>query len=66
MKLRSGYTKGQYISTANWTFANLAIGKVDKAYDILSQGLNEGVVSLQYIKSNVMNDPVLEEPYEYE
>ncbi len=61
-EVEASVTKGKYISTANWTFPNLAIGKIDKAYDILSQGLNKGVVALQYVKSNVMNDPVLEQP----
>ena len=39
----------------------LAISENDKAYNVLNQNQNEGISSLQIIKSNVMNDPILNE-----
>ena len=54
--------KGQSVSITNSTLMNLAIGNTDEAYDALSQDPNGGLVSLQYIKSNVMSDPVMDEP----
>ncbi len=51
-----------HIGVRIWVMANLAIGKPDIAYDILKADPNNGLVSLQEIKGNVMKDPVLEEP----
>ena len=53
---------GQFITPVNWTYANLAIGKYDSAFEILNQDVNSGLVQLQYLKHNIMNDPALEEP----
>ena len=54
--------EGKFITPVNWTYANLAIGKYDKAYEVLSQDVNSGLVQLQYLKHNMMKDPALEEP----
>jgi len=51
-----------HIGVRVWVLANLAIGKPDTAYDILKADPNNGLVSLQEIKGNMLNDPILEEP----
>ena len=53
---------GLHIRISTLALSYLAIGEYDKAYDVLSQNPNQGISSLQEIKSNIMNDPVLEEP----
>ena len=51
------------VRPGDWALSYLAVGEVEKAYDILSKYPNEGLVSsLQEIKVNLMNDPVLEQP----
>ena len=58
-KLAAG---GQYLSSSLWIISYLAIGEVDKAYNVLKQNPNEGISPLQVIQSNIMKNPVLEEP----
>ncbi len=60
--IESQVAEGKFITPVNWTYANLAIGKYDKAYEVLSQDVNSGLVQLQYLKHNMMKDPALEEP----
>ncbi len=52
---------GQFMRKADRVLSYLVLGEIEKAYDLLSQNLNEGSQSIQYIKFNIMNDPVLEE-----
>ena len=54
--------KGQLMRAGAKALAYLTVGKVEMAFDILSQNPNEGLRYLQIIKSNIMKDPVLEEP----
>jgi len=54
---------GQYIATASRAISHLAIGDVDKAYQLLGEINGEwSLYSLRWMKSNILNDPVLEEP----
>ena len=54
---------GQYIATASRAILHLAIGDVDKAYQLLGEINGEwSLYSLRWMKSNILNDPVLEEP----
>ena len=53
---------GKYLRPGDRALSYLAIGEVDKAYDALAKNPNEVVTSLKEIKSNLMNDPVLEQP----
>ncbi len=52
--------QGRFITPVSWTWANIAAGNYDKAYEILEPNVNKGVVQLQYIKGNFMKDPALE------
>jgi len=53
----------ELVRPGDWALSYLAVGEVDKAYDILAKYPNEGLVSsLEEIKVNLMNDPVLEQP----
>ena len=62
-ELEASYATRKHVNATNAILVNLTLGKVDEAYDVLSQNLNRGVsLNLQYIKENFMNDPVLEEP----
>jgi len=62
-ELEADYAKRKHVNATNSIMINLTLGKVDEAYDVLSNNLNRGVsLNLQYIKENFMNDPVLEEP----
>ena len=62
-ELEASYAKRKHVNATNAIMINLTLGKVDEAYDVLSNNLNRGVsLNLQYIKENFMNDPVLEEP----
>jgi len=54
--------KGEKMRPYARAVANLAIGEADKAYDILAQKPNEGLHYFQVMKSNMMKDPLLEEP----
>jgi TolB-like protein len=54
---------GQYIATASRAILHLAIGDVDKAYQLLGEINGDwSLYSLRWMKSNILNDPVLEEP----
>lgn len=54
---------GQYIATASRAISHLAIGDVDTAYQLLGEINGEwSLYSLRWMKSNILNDPVLEEP----
>ena len=53
--------KGQLMRSGAKAIAYLTIGKVEETFGILSNNPNEGLRYLQVIKSNIMNDPVLEE-----
>jgi len=62
-EIEANYAKRKLVNATNAIMINLTLGKVDEAYDVLSNNLNRGVsLNLQYIKENFMNDPVLEEP----
>ena len=62
-ELEASYAKRKHVNATNAIMIDLTLGKVDEAYDVLSNNLNKGVsLNLQYIKENFMNDPVLEEP----
>ena len=53
----------ELVRPGDWALSYLAVGEVEKAYDILAKYPNEGLVSsLEEIKVNLMNDPVLEQP----
>ena len=55
--------KGEMMRPYGKAMAYLAIGNADGAYDILAQKPYEGGLHfLQVMKSNMMKDPVLEEP----
>jgi len=53
---------GRYVRPGDRALSYLAIGEIDKAYNILDQNPNEGIMSLKEIKSNILNDPILEQP----
>ena len=54
---------GQHIATASRAMSHLAVGDVDKAYQLLGEINGEwSLYSLRWMKSNILNDPVLEEP----
>ena len=53
---------GRHIRISILAISYLAIGEADKAYNVLDQNPNEGISSLKIIQSNIMNDPVLNEP----
>ena len=61
-QLEEKVASGRYVRPGDRALSYLAIGEVEKAYDILAQNPNEGAMSLQEIKSNILNDPILEEP----
>ena len=61
-KVKERANAGRFTRVSTWTLSYLAIGENDKAYNVLNKNPNEGISSLQIIKSNVMNAPVLEEP----
>ena len=60
LKIRTD--KGQIIRTSAWALSFLAIGEIEKAFEIITQNPNEGIRYLQVIKSNIMKDPILEQP----
>jgi len=53
--------KGQLMRSGAKALAYLTVGKIEEAFDILSKNPTEGLRYVQVIKSNIMNDPVLEE-----
>ena len=57
-KVANGKVIGADISSISY----LAIGEVEKAYDVLSKNPNEGSVPIQELKFNMLNDPILDEP----
>jgi len=54
--------EGQFIRPSAWATAYLAIGENEKVYKILSENLDNGAQNIQYLKYNVMKDPVLDQP----
>ena len=62
--LQEREAKGEFISIRAWIEAYLAIGEIEKAYAIWAQNPvpSEGMRILQFIKSNIVNNPILEEP----
>ena len=54
--------EGQFIRPSAWATAYLAIGENEKVYNILSENLDNGAQNIQYLKYNVMKDPVLDQP----
>ena len=60
--LQTRAAKGQLIRNSAWALSFLAIGEVEKAFDILSKNPNEGLRYLQVIKSNIMDEPILDTP----
>ena len=61
-QLEAMIADGQYIRPGDRALSYLAIGEIEKAYNVLDQNPNEGITSLKEIKSNIMNDPILEQP----
>ena len=61
-QLEAREAQGEMMRAYAKAVAYLAINDVNKAYDILSQKPNEGLHYFQVMKSNMMKDPVLEEP----
>ena len=55
---------GVFISIRAWIEAYLAIGEIEKAYALWAQNPKptEGIRILQFIQSNIVKNPVLEEP----
>jgi len=51
---------GDYASTSALALAYLAIGNANVTFDLLNRDPNEGIEVLQRIKTNILNDPVLE------
>lgn len=51
---------GEFVSTSALALAYLAIGTNNVTFDLLNRSPNEGINPLQHIKSNILNDPVLE------
>ena len=51
----------EYISASAQALAYLAMGYRDVAFDVLYRSPNEGLKTLQYIRANLLNDPVLDQ-----
>jgi len=62
--LEKRQAEGKFISIRDWIEAYLAIGEIEKAYGLWSKTPKptEGIRSLQFIQSNIVKNPVLEEP----
>ena len=60
LKIRTD--NGQLIRESAWALSFLAIGEVDKAFELIAQNPDEGIRYLQIVKSNIMKDPILDQP----
>jgi len=60
--LESTVANGKLLKSHARTLSFLAIGEIDKAFDVLSEKPVDGLTPLQEIKSNMLNVAVLEEP----
>ena len=59
--LETKVANGKFIGADIRALSFLAIGEIEKAYDVLSKNPSEGSTPLQELKFNMLNDPVLEE-----
>ena len=60
--LETTVATGKTIKPHAKALSYLAIGEIDKAYDLLFKNPTDGLNPLKEIKDNLLNNPVLEEP----